>query len=291
MKKIFYSAIILSLAFVSCKKDISVTEVTMSQATATLTEGDTLTLTATVFPNDATDKAVTWSSSATLIATVTDGFVTAIAEGTAIITVTTKDGGKTANCTIVVNAAGWESSLGRVSFATDSTWTITNGATTQIWSDAVQTTDCRNKTTFNGGESGSFNIDCRSNPSYKGDLFTWQAVNELKDELCPTPWRVPTEQDFIDLDKTLGGDGSNGQFISESDVKTRYIDSWGGAYGGRCISDGTMQDQGYEANYWSQTSTHANSARKLVFYNDGFITPHNLGDKGSGSTLRCVRDN
>jgi len=55
----------------------------------------------------------------------------------------------------------------------------------------------------------SFLIDCRSNPGQKGDLFSWRAVSELKDVLCPYPWRVPTVQDFIDLDIALGGTGES----------------------------------------------------------------------------------
>ncbi|MBO5280595.1 MAG: Ig-like domain-containing protein, partial [Clostridia bacterium] len=86
-------------------KTISVTGVTLNKTSATLTEGDTLTLTATVAPTNATNKNVTWKSSDTTVATVSNGVVTAKKAGTATITVMTADGSKTATCTVTVKAA------------------------------------------------------------------------------------------------------------------------------------------------------------------------------------------
>lgn len=81
----------------------SVTSITLNQTTASLKKGETLTLTATIAPSDAANKSVTWSSSNNSVATVTtSGVVTAIGEGTAVITVKTADGGKTASCTVAV---------------------------------------------------------------------------------------------------------------------------------------------------------------------------------------------
>ena len=77
--------------------------VSLDQYVLTLIEGGTAQLTATVEPSDATNKKVTWSSSAPGVATVdARGNVTAVAEGTATITATTDDGGKTATCTVTV---------------------------------------------------------------------------------------------------------------------------------------------------------------------------------------------
>jgi len=81
----------------------AVTGVTLSPTMLSLKVGNSQALTATVAPDNATNKAVTWSSSNTAIATVTDGTVTAVAEGTATITVTTADGNKTATCAVTVS--------------------------------------------------------------------------------------------------------------------------------------------------------------------------------------------
>ena len=86
---------------------IPVTSVTLSQTQASLYYNrtpNTLTLTATVAPDNATNKAVTWTSSDSAVATVDqNGVVTAVARGTAVITATTADGGKTASCTVTVS--------------------------------------------------------------------------------------------------------------------------------------------------------------------------------------------
>ena len=80
-----------------------VSGVTLDQATATLTEGETLTLTATVAPATALNKTVVWSTSNAEVATVDEnGVVTAVAEGTATITATAS--GKEATCVVTVQA-------------------------------------------------------------------------------------------------------------------------------------------------------------------------------------------
>jgi uncharacterized protein YjdB len=82
---------------------IPVTSVTLSSGSTTIDKGDTTTLTATVLPNDATDKAVVWSTSDSSVATVdSSGVITAVGCGDAIITVTTNCIGYTAQCSVTV---------------------------------------------------------------------------------------------------------------------------------------------------------------------------------------------
>ena len=86
-------------------KPINVTGVTLDKSTLSLEEGTTGNLVATVAPSTATDKTVTFASSDAEVATVDNaGKVTAVKEGNADITVTTKDGNKTAKCTLTVTA-------------------------------------------------------------------------------------------------------------------------------------------------------------------------------------------
>ena len=82
---------------------VPVTAVTLNPTELSLYTGESKTLTATVQPDSATNKNVTWESSNTSVATVdATGEVTAIGAGTATITVTTVDGNKTATCTVTV---------------------------------------------------------------------------------------------------------------------------------------------------------------------------------------------
>lgn len=87
--------------------DVNVTNVTLDKTSADMIMGDTLQLTATVAPDNATNKNVRWSTSNSFIATVSDtGLVSAVSVGTVTITVTTLDGGKTATCNIVIIKKG-----------------------------------------------------------------------------------------------------------------------------------------------------------------------------------------
>ena len=90
--------------FTIIKAEKAVAKITLNKTSATLSPVDTLTLKATVTPSNATNKAVTWKSSNTKVATVSSsGKVTAKAAGTTTITCTAKDGsGKSAACKITV---------------------------------------------------------------------------------------------------------------------------------------------------------------------------------------------
>jgi len=102
----FYLPVILGLfMFSGCgvTTPVTVTGVTLDSATMTLTAGGaTGTLVATVTPANATNKSVTWSSSAPAVATVANGVVTPVTAGTTTIIVATVDGGLTATCTVTV---------------------------------------------------------------------------------------------------------------------------------------------------------------------------------------------
>ena len=84
---------------------VSVTGVSLNKTSLSLVEGGSESLTATVSPDNATNKAVSWKSSDTGVATVDgSGKVTAVKAGSTTITVTTTDGGKTATCSVTVTS-------------------------------------------------------------------------------------------------------------------------------------------------------------------------------------------
>lgn len=84
-------------------KNVPVSEISLDKTTLSIVEGQSGQLTATVTPANATKKAVTWSSSNTAVVTVSaTGQVTAVAPGTARITVTTVDGGFSSSATVTV---------------------------------------------------------------------------------------------------------------------------------------------------------------------------------------------
>ena len=81
---------------------IAVSSVELNKSSATIEVGDTLSLSATISPSNATNKNVTWSSSNTSVATVSNGTVTAKSAGTTIITVKTNND-KVATCEVRIN--------------------------------------------------------------------------------------------------------------------------------------------------------------------------------------------
>jgi uncharacterized repeat protein (TIGR02543 family) len=98
------ASITLYAVWVEADKVVYVESISIDESTLNLiVGGETETLTATVYPDDATNKAITWSSSDTAVATVSnDGTITAVAAGNTTITVTTADGGFTAQCEVTI---------------------------------------------------------------------------------------------------------------------------------------------------------------------------------------------
>ena len=100
----------------TCKVTVTtaVTGVSLNKTTLSLASGQSEMLVATVLPTSASDKSVTWTSSKPSVATVnSSGVVTAVSVGTAVITVTTTDGGFTAECTVTVKAVPPMTELGK----------------------------------------------------------------------------------------------------------------------------------------------------------------------------------
>ena len=92
---------------------VEVESVTLNKTEITLDVGGTETLTATVLPENATDKTVTWETSNAEVAAVANGVVTAIAKGEA--TITAKAGEKSATCKVIVNEVDY--SIGQITAA------------------------------------------------------------------------------------------------------------------------------------------------------------------------------
>jgi uncharacterized protein YjdB len=123
--------------------NIAVTGVTVSPTSASIAAGGTQQLTATVAPSNATNKTVSWVSNNTAVATVnTSGLVTAVGAGSAVITVTTQDGAKTATSTITVTSSSANLALNKPT-TTSTTESATypgslavDGNTTTRWSSA-----------------------------------------------------------------------------------------------------------------------------------------------------------
>ena len=101
---VVFTAAILLFTAVSCDQELLpkvVESITLDKSEVDLFIGDTAELVATVLPEDASDKTVTWTSSKDEVASVKDGVITAVGEGTA--TITAKAGEKEATCQVKVS--------------------------------------------------------------------------------------------------------------------------------------------------------------------------------------------
>jgi uncharacterized protein (TIGR02145 family) len=228
------------------------------------------------------DAAATWCTPINASATGNGTITVSLTENPKITT-------RTAVLTVTAGALSRQVSITQVAIAkpthaaSDQLWLIENEAKSihQIWSDAIVIPAC-NKTDFDGE-----NADCRDNPGYAGYLYSGYYINEYEAVLCPTPWRVPSKDDFIDLDKALGG---NGEYRVDSPdfVTTQYIDAWGGDYGGVAYG-GSFFFQGEYAAYWSRTLFDANDSYELMFETDGTVYPSTEQMRLFGLQARCVR--
>lgn len=312
MKKLLFFA---ALALAACQKGgdgtpadrIDVADVELNMHAYRLPVGDARLFFATVSPDEATDKEVVWKSDDEAVATVENGVVTALKEGEAKISVTTRDGGKSDLCTVtVIEAAvacelstpGWGESLGEVGFRSGKTWTVGS----QTWSDVVVASRC-DKETFDSGANPAYKADCRNNDRF-GHLFSWAAVYRFQSELCPDGWRVPAKEDYIALDVAFGGDGEfrigQQEFMAET-----YFDPevWGAEYAGYCGSNGARVNQEGETDgvfmgYYtsSQDGMYGYSIDHLFQPRPDHplgdictITPASQGMKYIGFPLRCVK--
>ena len=137
------------------KNTVAVESVTLDKSSLELTEGETATLTATVKPDNATNKTVTWSSDKTSVATVdANGKVTAVAEGTA--TITAKAGDKTATCSVTVK----KNVIAVESVTLDITYTILNTGETLTLTATVKPDNATDKTvTWSSSNSSVATVD------------------------------------------------------------------------------------------------------------------------------------
>lgn len=165
---------------------IAVTSITLD-AEATINVGETKTLTATVAPDNATDKTVSWISEDETIASVnaSTGEVTGVAAGTAVITATANDGsGVKAQCTVTVKIPGLlsgvftvnDSPLTKVQFSQGNLQATYDGSA-WTWAFAENQWDCIGGRSSGGSEpqTGNNYINGNGTVSDNGtvDLFGW----------------------------------------------------------------------------------------------------------------------
>jgi uncharacterized protein (TIGR02145 family) len=121
-----------------------------------------------------------------------------------------------------------------------------------------------------------------------GYLYNWKCVNEQKSKMCPSPWRVPTQADFIALDIALGGNGGL-ETMSLQQAKERYVNPWGACLAG-FAQVANIVSRGTAFFYWTGDYTSGDSGNYFR-YNEvnGNKTTLAGNYKSMGCQVRCVR--
>ena len=193
---------------------VPVDEIILNTNTLSLTRGATAALTATVTPDNATDKTVTWTTADEKVATVEKGIVTAVGNGTT--TITAGAGDQTAVCTVTVttdsSSSGSSSSGGssKPSYSVTAPGTTENGSVTVSPKNATKGSTVTvtvkpddgyqlDKLTVADAKGGTISVTDKGNGKY---TFTMPAS---KVTITPTFVKIaeqPTEKTFVDVAKS-----------------------------------------------------------------------------------------
>ena len=237
---------------------IPVTGVSLDESSITLDVGGSQTLTATVTPEDATNKKVCWSSDNEAVATVSeDGVVTAVAGGTAVITATTHDGLFTASCTVTVNAPATAPNI-----ITD---TLPDGKVGEAYSQTL---------TANGTTPIKWSISGGARP----DGLT---LDETTGEISGTPTTAGTASFTVKAENSAGSDTKELSITITKAAPTEYtvtVTSGGNgtasaspakAVAGAEITLTAMPNEGYRFKEWEVISGG------VTIVDDKFTMPNN----------------
>jgi uncharacterized protein (TIGR02145 family) len=305
IKKVFFSFRLLltvgmaTVIFNSCGKDddnpnnpddhnkpttVAVTSISLNTTALSLPIGEEYLLIATVMPDSATNKTVTWTSSDSTKVTVVNGKVTTVATG--IVTITAKSGDKIATCNIIV----WETGI-----PNDINGIVINGVR---WA------------TRNVASPGTFAVK-PEDPGmfYQWDRKTaWPATGVVTDwehsfsigitwekanDPSPSGWRVPTSAEIetlLDTDRV-----SNVWTIVNGVNGRKFTDIFTGnslflpAVGGRLNGSGKLIFAGEVGYYWSSTQSDIYIATNIYFFIDD-IKLHDIGGRDNGLSVRPVAE-
>lgn len=230
-----------------------VISVSLNKVAATIWVNHYITLVATVNPEDATNKNVTWTSSDPTIAKVENGKVTGLKAGTATITVTTEDGEKTAKCEVTVGEATTEYEYVDLGLESGTKWATMNiGAADQY----------EVGTYFQWGALSANARGIYSRDSYKQvpaaarynneDRMTLLAVSDdAAKQIWGIYWRVPTPGEWQELiaNCTIKYDKDNGGYLLTSKIKG-YEDQTIFLPAGGYMQDGNLKFP-VRATYWA----------------------------------------
>ena len=268
--------------------EISVERVSMDTDELYLYVGDSYTLTATVQPENATDKSLSWASANIAIATVKNGVVQGVSEGETTVTATSSNG-KSASCRVVVSERFAAVDLGlSVKWASMNLGASddTEGGSFYAWGELTPKSDYSWQTyKYASGSMDSIN-------KY-GAVTDTYVLADMDDAACSekgSGWRIPTKHEFKELldncDFTWSEAPAGYRLTSKKNGNSLFFPAAG-------YMEGTDLQSGpfCVARYWtSSTGSYDGEAAYVGFYNSSYnMAPGlNSAERCWGYAIRAV---
>ena len=300
---------------------VPVTGVSLDPSELEVIVGETITLTATVSPANATNKAVVWTTNDASVATVSsDGVVTGFGLGTAVITVTTVDGDKKATCTVTVKPAPrakpekvdlglsvkWGSfNLGAEApeeFGDYFAWGETEPyyepgsaqAETALWLPGKEAGYFWPSYQWCEGDSYSFTKYCFNatygNDGFSDGLHALLPEDDAAQKEFGDTWRIPTDENMRELVSKCTWEwtefnGVNGYEVTGPSGKSIFLPAAGYRYLAGYLGNGTT-------GYYATASLHATNPGYAVYtsFTSGNVVGGNNVFRYYGLTIRPVAD-
>ena len=219
---------------------VAVTGVTLNKSELTLEEGKSEQLTATVLPDNATNKKVSWSSENTEVATVDqDGTVVAKKAGTANIIVTTEDGNKTASCTVTV---------------TLTEYTITynlNGGTNDSGNPASYTVETETITLKAAAKTGYSFMGWYEKADFTGEKVTQIGKGSTGNKTLWAKWKINEYAVTFSVDGTGGTLKVKSDGIAETTISPINVEH------DKTVTFTATTESGYVVDKWTVTPADA----------------------------------
>ena len=282
-------------------KHVAVTGVGISQRNLQMEIGETQTLTITVLPANATDKSVSWKSSNSSVATVSSsGEVTAKSAGSATITVTTKDGGKTATCSVevvedapVLQAVDLGLSVKWASYNLGASRPEGNGSY-YAWGETAPKRfyDWAEYKWCNGSEKSLTKYNTSKSNGTVDDKTDLDPEDDAAHVNWGDGWRIPTDAEWTEM-----RDNCTWTWTTQNGVKGYQVTGKKAGYTDKsiflpaagCKTDTYLYEEGQCGFYWSSSLDKDHPVYAWgVYFNNNYFTRNEFLYRYRGCSIRPV---
>ena len=262
--------------------DIAVTSISLNKSTLSLIIGVEQTLIATILPENATNKTVTWTSNNEDVAIVdADGKITAIKAGTAIITA--QAGEKTATCEVEVDGVLINGVI----------WATRNVDMPGTFALTPESSGMFYQWNRNVGWSSTDPIKNSNNGTAWDSSYATGTTWYLENDPCPFGWRVPNSVELHSLRDAghtwvvnWNNTGVNGRLFGTAPYQIFLP-----AAGSRVGWSGVLTNVGWFGNYWSSTQFDSTSTHARALDINSSIAGLDLAwERRRGLSIRCVAE-